>query len=102
MTPASAALAAGLGLASCGVCLADDLSATEAFTDTTVGFELKGAYRDLTLNVAGPNGFHASAFAKTGAPSIDLRRAGALDDGQYRYDLTAATDERIKIRSPLD
>jgi hypothetical protein len=52
--------------------------------------------------VSGPNGFHASASSKTGTPTIDLRRFGAYDDGTYNYQLTASTDEKVALRTPLN
>jgi hypothetical protein len=94
----AAFLAAGAPLA----CLADDLSATEQFSETTVEFKLDKLFGVVTLTVAGPNGFNASASARSTSPSIDLRRVGEFDDGQYTYHLTASTDERVKLRTPLD
>jgi hypothetical protein len=54
------------------------------------------------LSIAGPNEFSATSFSKSGAPSIDLRRFGAVEDGTYTYHLTAATDEKVKARTRLD
>ena len=85
-----------------GACLADDLKATERFSGSAVAFDLQGSYSNATLTVSGPNRFHASASAKSGAPSIDLRRVGAVDDGQYTYQLAAATDEKATVRTTLD
>ena len=94
------AAAVVLALASAG--LADDLKAEQKFSDTTIGFDLTGAYNNVTLSVVGPGDFHATAFSKTGAPSIDLRRSGAVEDGTYTYQLTAATDEKVKVRTRND
>jgi hypothetical protein len=33
---------------------------------------------------------------------IDLRKLGAIDDGDYLYQLTAATDEKVPVRTALD
>jgi len=82
--------------------LAEDLSAEQRFTGSSVGFDLKGDYSNVTLTISGPNGFHASAFAKSGTPSIDLRQSGATQDGTYTYHLTAATNEKIQARTQLD
>jgi hypothetical protein len=89
-----------LGIPSAGA--AQDLPATERFGGTIVAFEITGAFSNVTLSISGPNAFNASAFARTGAPTIDLRRFGDLQDGQYNYQLTAATDEKLQIRTPLD
>jgi hypothetical protein len=97
-----------LGLAAClavgisGTCWAQDLKAQQKFTDTEIGFELTGPYNNLTLTVTGPNGINARAQSKTGSPSIDLRKLGSLDDGDYSYHLTAATEEKVADRSGLD
>jgi hypothetical protein len=91
-------LAAGLS----GNCLAQDLKATQKFTDTEIGFDPGGSYSNYTLTIAGPNGIHASTSSKSRAPSIDLKRLGTLDDGTYQYQLIAATDEKIPLRSGLD
>jgi hypothetical protein len=101
MKPATLGLAACLALGLAGTCLAD-LAADERFAGTSVGFELKGPYSNVTLSIAGPNGFHASAFSKSGAPTIDLKQFGDVDDGAYTYQLTASTQEQVKTRTKLD
>jgi hypothetical protein len=100
--PAAFGLATCLALGLSGASLADDLKAAEKFSESTVAFDLPGPYSNVTLTVAGPNRFHASASAKSGTPTIDLRRAGAPADGQYSYQLTAATEEKTQVRSALD
>jgi hypothetical protein len=101
MRPTVIGLMASLafGLPSGG--LADDLTLQQRFTETGVGFDLKGDYSNVTLTISGPNGFHASAFAKSGTPSIDLRQADA-EDGAYTYQLTASTNEKVQARTQLD
>jgi hypothetical protein len=83
-------------------CLADDLKAEQKFSESSVGFDLNGSYSNVTLTIAGPNDFHASAFSANAAPTIDLRRFGSLEDGTYTYQLTAATPEKAKVRTRLD
>ena len=102
MKASACGLVAVLALTLSGACLADDLKAEQKFGDTTVGFDLAGQYSNLTLTIAGPNDFHASAFSNSGAPTIDLSRFGAVEDGTYTYQLTAATPERMKSKSRLD
>jgi len=94
----AACLAAGMSCA----CLAQDQTATARFADTQIGFDPGGNYGNYTLNVTGPNGFHARAGSETGTPSIDLRRFGAYDDGLYNYQLSASTDEKVPLRGALD
>jgi hypothetical protein len=89
-----------LGLSTPG--LTDDLKAEPRFEGTTVAFNVPANLSNLMLSVSGPFNFHASATARSGSPSIDLRRSGGVDDGAYTYNLTAATDEPVKSRTELD
>ena len=99
---------AAFGLAAClavgvsSTCSAQGLNATQKFTDTEIGFDITGSYSNLTLTISGPNGLHASAHSRSGSPLIDLRKLGTIDDGDYLYQLTAATDEKIPVRTALD
>jgi hypothetical protein len=99
---------AAFGLAACfavgisGLCWAQDLKAQQKFTDTEIGFDIGGRYSNLTLTITGPNGISARAHSRTGSPLIDLRRLGTLDDGDYSYQLMAATDEKVPVRTGLD
>jgi hypothetical protein len=94
--------AASLVLAASTACLADDLAADPTFSGGAIGFALKGNYSNLTLTVAGPGGFHASAFSHSGAPSIDLNQFGPLAEGTYTYQLTAATDQMLMDRTAVN
>lgn len=99
---------ASLGLAAClaagvsSTCLGQDLPATEQFSDTTVTFKIDRQFGLLMLTVAGPNGYFASATARTASPIIELKSFGSYDDGSYSYNLTASTDEKVPVRTPLD
>jgi hypothetical protein len=95
-------LAALLAASGAAGSFADELKAKQAFTDSEIKFEPGGTYSNYTLTVAGPNGFHATASSKSEVPSIDIKRAGAIDDGIYLYHLTASTDAKIPLRSGLD
>ena len=99
---------ASLGLAACfaagvsSTCLGQDLPATEQFSDTTIAFKIDGQFGTLMLTLAGPNGYYASATARTASPIIELDRFGAFDDGNYNYNLVASTDEKVPVRTALD
>jgi hypothetical protein len=95
-------LAASATIGLSGACLADDMVAAKKFSGTSLGFLLTGALSNTTLSVAGPDDFHASAFSKSGAVAIDLGKFGPLEDGVYNYQVTAATDQPAKARTPLD
>lgn len=94
------ALGVAVGMSSTG--WAQDLKATHKFTETQIGFEPGGTYSNYTLSITGPHGIHATVSSKTGAPSIDLRQIGAVEDGAYNYQLTASSDEKVPLRSRLD
>ena len=102
MKSATLALAALLAAGTAGACQAQDLKATPRFSDTQIGFDPGASYNNYALSVGGPNGFVARAESKTGTPAIDLRRFGAFDDGTYSYHLSASSDEKVPIRTPLD
>jgi hypothetical protein len=102
MKPATFGLAACIAAGLTGACWAQDLKATQRFSETQIGFDPGASYSNYTLTVSGPNEFHASASSKTGTPTIDLRRIGTFDDGIYNYHLTASTDEKVPVRTALD
>jgi hypothetical protein len=101
MKAATFALAACLAVGPWGAATADDLLTTPQVSAAGVTFQLHGAYSKLTLSIAGPNGFYASGFGESRAPAIDLQRLGPLEDGVYTWQLTAATNEKIKLRTPI-
>jgi len=102
MKTATLGLAACLAVAMSCACAAQEFKPTEKHTDSGLGFEAGSGYSNFTLTVTGPRGFHATANSKDSAPSIDLREAGAREDGVYTYQLTASTSERIPVRTALD
>ena len=95
-------LAASLAAGIADACQANDLKGTPRFSETQIGFDLGASYTNYTLSVGGPSGFVARADSKTGTPTIDLHRFGPFDDGTYSYHLTASSDEKIQIRTPVD
>ena len=95
-------LAACIAMGLSGTCNAQELKAVQKFTDTQIGFDITGPYSNLTLTVSGPGGIHASASSRSGSPLIDLGKLGKIDDGEYHYHLTAATGEKVPVRTGLD
>jgi hypothetical protein len=98
-------LAALIAAGAAGTCLADDLKALQAdpkFTETTLGFDVKGRYANFTFTVTGPAGFSTQEFSGGSAPSLDIRKFGDLPDGVYIYQLSAATDEKVRTFTPPD
>jgi len=95
-------LAAFLAAGIASVCEGQDIKATPRFSETQIGFDPGASYNNYTLSVGGPNGFVARVESTTGTPTIDLRRFGMFDDGPYSYHLSASSDEKVPVRTPLD
>jgi len=55
---------------------------------------------NATLTVAEPNGHIVKIYAEDGTPVFQLK--GDIQDGVYRYELSAATEERVKIVNPIN
>lgn len=95
----------GLALLATGIAgsgWAQDLKATQKFTDTQIAFEPGATYANYTLTITGPHGIHAVLSSKSAPPSIDVRQIGPVADGAYKYQLTASTNEKEPLRSKLD
>jgi hypothetical protein len=56
-----------------------------------------GAYSNGVLTVLGANGFAASVHSRAGLPA--LANFGRLPDGDYTYQLSAATNQVVKASS---
>jgi hypothetical protein len=95
-------LTALIAAGSAGACLAQDLKADPKFTETTLGFDVKGGYSNFTFTVTGPAGFSTQEFSRSSAPSLDIRKFKDLPDGVYVYQLQAATDEKVRTFTPPD
>jgi hypothetical protein len=102
MKAAAICLATSLAIGAAGTACANDLKAETKFRDTVVAFEVKEPYSNLTLTIAGPNKFHASASSRGGGLELDLRRSGPVEDGTYTYHLSGATNETVKHRTRHD
>ena len=102
MTMRTLCLAACAVIGLSGACLADEKFAAEKFGGTSLGFLLKKSLSNVTLSVSGPDDFHASVFSKTGSVALDLRKFGPVEDGIYRYQITAATDQKLKVRTTFN
>lgn len=102
MKSATLGLVAGLAVCVSSAGWAQEMKATQKFTETQIVVDPGAHYSNYTLTVTGPHGFHASASSKSEVPAIDLRRIGAFDDGTYHYQLTASTNERVPVRDTLD
>ena len=69
---------------------------------STLWFEGWGSLFNATLTVTGPEGDRTETFKGKGTPQFALRDMGDIVDGVYSYELTAATDEMVKIKNPIN
>jgi hypothetical protein len=102
MKAATFTLVTCVAIGICTVCSADDMVLGQKAAGAKIAFLLKDNYSNATLTVTGPHGFHAQTSAKGGALALDLRQFGSVDDGTFTYQLTAAADEKTKVRTTLD
>ena len=66
-----------------------------------VWFENWAGLSNATLTITAPNGKISEIFAPAGTPVYQLSGRDIVD-GIYRYELNAATEEKIKIVNPID
>lgn len=66
-----------------------------------VWFENWTGLTNATLVVASPDGKITTINAPSGTPVFQLSGSEVLD-GIYRFELRAASDERVKIANPID
>lgn len=95
-------LAGLMALAAAAAFADENLDAKVTLRGSEIHVQLGNDYSHATLTIAGPNGFHATTFSKTGSPSIDLIRAGGTGEGQYTYQVTAASSETKLNANPQD
>lgn len=55
--------------------------------------------KNMTLSVSGPNRFYAQSYTVGGTPKLSFEKSGGLTDGEYRWELTGATGEKILART---
>lgn len=66
-----------------------------------LSFSGGAGYTNAQLLITGPNDFEQIETASRGMPVFRVR-GGRMQDGFYQYTLTAATNERVKIKKPID
>ena len=73
----------------------------EQHNSNAVWFENWTGLSNATLIVAAPDGTITAIQAASGTPVFQLS-GGEVMDGIYRYELRAATEEKVKIVNPVD
>lgn len=89
------ALCAGTGLAAWAA------EPVEQHNSNAVWFENWTGLSNASLTVAAPNGKITNIYAESGTPVFQLPGDEVLD-GVYRYELSAATDEKVEIVNEVD
>jgi len=74
-------------------------SPVEQHNSNAVWFENWTGLRNATLVVSAPDGTLSTIEAATGTPVFQLS-GGEILDGIYRFELSAASDEQVKILNP--
>ncbi|GLT09877.1 hypothetical protein PVW51_20640 [Sulfitobacter sp. PR48] len=95
----SIALTTSLALFSAGTAWAAD--PVQQHNSNAVWFENWIGLSNASMVVAAPNGKITEIFAKSGTPVFELQ-PGEVQDGVYRYELRAATEEKQEIVNPID
>lgn len=67
---------------------------------TRLYFDGEPSYFNYSVRVTGPNGYVGEVFSARRPPSFRLSDHGAVDDGVYRYEVTAATREVVQYSTP--
>ncbi|MDJ0824849.1 MAG: hypothetical protein QNJ16_05035 [Rhodobacter sp.] len=81
------------------------LVVVEEFGGLTLAFGIKEApkgLKNLTLTVSGPRDYSATLFSEGQEPKMDLAKYGTPFDGEYTYEITGSTAQRIEINTPID
>lgn len=100
----SASLSAHLSACLLGLLMLAPLSAlgaspVEQHNSNAFWFENWTGLRNATLVISAPNGSLTTIVAASGTPVFQLSGA-EIADGIYRFELSAATDEQVKILNP--
>lgn len=94
-------LVAALGMTLAGAALANNPDPVQQHNSNAVWFENWIGLTNATMVVAAPNGRISQVRADQGTPVFELSRAD-VQDGVYRFELRAATEEDMEIVNPVD
>lgn len=93
------AVSAFVSLMTAGQALAVEL--VQQHNSSAVWFENWKGLTNATMTVVAPNGKIIKVFAEKGTPVFQLYSKEA-QDGVYRYELSAATEEEVEIVNYID
>ena len=86
------------------------LASTAAFANepvqrtntNTLWFENWGSLSNATLTIANPEDTQITIYNDSTGPTFYLHDISPVVDGVYAYELTAATDEMVKVKNELN
>lgn len=78
-----------------------EIAPVQQNNSNTVWFENWVGLNNGTLKITIPSGERVEVFAPSGTPVFELTGREVVD-GIYRYELSAATQEEIKIVNPIN
>ena len=91
-------IAALMAFGLAGPALAESPEPVQQNNSNAVWFENWQGLSNATWTIAQPDGEVVTLFAASGTPVFQLT-GGAVIDGIYRYELTAATEEKVEIKN---
>lgn len=88
-------------LMTAGAATAATVDPVQQYNSNALWFENWSGLTNATLVVSAPNGKVTEIYVPSGTPVFELPR-DSVQDGAYRYELKAATDEQVEIVNPID
>lgn len=93
--------AAVISLSLVTVALAEKPQPVQQNNSNAVWFENWVGLRNATMTISQPDGEIISIYSEKGTPVFELSGSDVVD-GVYRYTITAATDEEMKIKNKMN
>lgn len=90
-----------VGLMAGGALATETPKPVQQHNSNAVWFENWVGLTNTSMTVSEPDGTITTIFAKSGTPVFQLS-GNEIKDGVYRYELSAATEEKEKIINPID
>jgi len=88
-----------IGFAAAGALYAAEVE--PRIQSSALSFTGGSGFTNATLLINGPDDFEAEETASRGLPVFRVQ-GGKVRDGFYNFTLSAATDEKVKIKRPVD
>lgn len=82
-----------------------EIRAREVIRGTQVTFEVQGWPKEaggVMLSIEGPGDYAGKDEFGGSVPAFDLKKYGDLMDGDYYYEISGSTGEKIKVKKLID